>query len=180
MNHQDAVLSAVREEKMTLLDVGTEILSAAYQYAGMPMPQWLKTRRLPQNQMESSFVDNRVAIKNAFESLINVNLKNFNKHDIFEQSDIQDAVSNRVANLLDGKKLPYMKRSRNDQNTVIINTGILNELHKHGVTRDQLPNLKALADVMNAEYSRNEDGVKIKITMDQIINYFDTIEGDDR
>jgi hypothetical protein len=73
-----------------------------------------------------------------------------------------------------------MKRSRNDQNTVIINTGILNELYKHGVTRDQLPNLKALADVMNTEYSRNEDGVIIKITMDQISNYFDTIEGDDR
>jgi hypothetical protein len=71
-----------------------------------------------------------------------------------------------------------MKRSRNDQSIVIINTGVLNELHKYGVTMDQLPNLKALADVMNAEYSRNEDGVIIKITMEQIRNYFDTVEGD--
>jgi hypothetical protein len=88
MSHQDEVLSSVHEEKITLLDLGTKILAAAYEYANIPMPDWLKTRRLPQNQMESSFVDNRVAIKNAFETLINVNLKNFNKHDIFEQSDI--------------------------------------------------------------------------------------------
>jgi hypothetical protein len=128
--------------------------------------------------MESSFVDNRVTIKNAFETLINVNLKSFNKHDIFEESHIKDAVSNRVANLLNGKKLPYMKRSRSDENTVIINTGILNELYKYGVTRDQLPNLKALADVLNVEYSRNEHGAIIKATMEQINNYFDTVEGE--
>jgi hypothetical protein len=178
MNHQDEILSSVHQEKITLLDLGTKILAAAYQYAGVQMPDWLKTRRLPQNQMESSFVDNRVTIKNAFETLINVNLKNFNKHDIFEESEIQESISNRVANLLNGKKLPYMKRSRNDQSIVIINTGILNELHKYGVTMDQLPNLKALSDVMNAEYSRNEDGMIIEVTMDQICSYFDTVEGD--
>jgi hypothetical protein len=54
---QEEILSAVNEEKMTLLDVGTKILAAAYEYAGTPIPDWLKTRRLPQNQMESSFVD---------------------------------------------------------------------------------------------------------------------------
>jgi hypothetical protein len=153
---------------------------SSYEHAGIPMPDWLKTRRLPQNQLESSFVDNRVAIKNAFETLINVNLKNFNKHDIFEESHIREAVSNRVANLLDGKKLPYLNRSRSDENRVIINTGILNELYKYGVTRDQLPNLKALADVMNGEYSRNENGMIIKVSMDQISNYFDKVEGDDK
>jgi hypothetical protein len=180
MNHQDAVLSAVYEDKMTLLDLGTKILTAAYEFAGIPMPDWLNTRRLLQNQMESSFVDNRVAIKNAFETLINVNLKNFNKHDIFEESHIKDTVSNRIANLLDGEKLPYMKRSRTDSSKVIINTGILNELYKYGVTRDQLPNLKALADLMNAEYSRNEHGAIIKVAMGQISNYFDTVDGDDK
>ncbi|MFL6315591.1 MAG: hypothetical protein ACJ73C_02480, partial [Nitrososphaeraceae archaeon] len=167
------------EDKMTLLDMGTKILAAAYQLVGLAMPDWLKTRRLPQNQMETSFVDNSVAIKNAFESLINVNLKNFNMHDIFEESHIKESVSHRVANLLDGKKLPYMKRSRNDENKVIINTGILSELYKYGVTRDQLPNLKALADVMNAEYSRDENGMIIKVTMEQISNYFDKVEGDE-
>jgi hypothetical protein len=179
MNHQDEVLSSVHKEKISLLDLGTKILAAAYEYAGISMSDWLKTRRLPQNQLESSFVDNRIAIKNAFETLINVNLKNFNKHNIFDESHIQAAVSNRVANLLDGKKLPYMKRSRNDENKVIINTGILAELYKHGVTRDQLPNLKALADSMNAEYSRDEKGAIIKVTMDQISNYFDMVEGNE-
>jgi hypothetical protein len=179
MHHQDEVLSSVREDKMTLLDLGTKILATAYEYVGIPMPEWLKTRRLPQNQLESSFVDNMVAIKNAFETLINVNLKNFNKQDIFEQSHIQESISYRVANLLNGKKLPYMKRSRNDENKVIIYTGILPELYKYGVTRDQLPNLKALADSINAEYSRDEKGAIIKVTMNQISNYFDVVEGDD-
>jgi hypothetical protein len=72
-----------------------------------------------------------------------------------------------------------MKRSRNDENKVITYTGILPELYKYGVTRDQLPNLKALADSMNAEYSRDEKGAIIKVTMNQISNYFDTIEGDE-
>jgi hypothetical protein len=73
-----------------------------------------------------------------------------------------------------------MKRSRNDDNKVIINTGILSELYKYGVSRDQLPNLKALADVINGEYSRAENGMIIKVTIDQISNYFDIVEGEDR
>jgi hypothetical protein len=60
------------------------------------------------------------AIKNAFESLINDNLENFNTHDIFEKSEIRMSISSRVANLLDGKKLPYMK-CRADKNKIIIN-----------------------------------------------------------
>ena len=41
----------------------------------------------------------------------------------------------------------------------------------------EVRNLKALADVMNAEYSRDEKGMMIKINMGQISNYFDTVEG---
>jgi hypothetical protein len=33
---------------------------------------------------------------------------------------------------------------------------------------------------MNAEYSKNEHGAIIKVTMDQISHYFDTVEGEDR
>ncbi|MFL6317814.1 MAG: hypothetical protein ACJ72U_03505 [Nitrososphaeraceae archaeon] len=32
---------------------------------------------------------------------------------------------------------------------------------------------------MNAKYSRDESGAIIKVTMDQISNYFDTVEGDE-
>jgi hypothetical protein len=38
---------------------------------------------------------------------------------------------------------------------------------------------KALANVMNAAYSRDEKGMIMRISMDQISNYFDTVEGDD-
>ena len=37
---------------------------------------------------------------------------------------------------------------------------------------------KALANVMNTEYSRDEKGMIMRISMDQISNYFDTVEGD--
>ena len=43
MNYQDAVLSAVDEDKMTLLDLDTKILAAAYQHVGLAMSDWLKT-----------------------------------------------------------------------------------------------------------------------------------------
>jgi hypothetical protein len=32
---------------------------------------------------------------------------------------------------------------------------------------------------MNAEYSKNEHGALIKVAMDQICNYFATVEGDE-
>jgi hypothetical protein len=32
---------------------------------------------------------------------------------------------------------------------------------------------------MNPEYSRDEKGMIMRINMDQISNYFDTVEGDD-
>jgi hypothetical protein len=43
----------------------------------------------------------------------------------------------------------------------------------------EVPNVKALANVMNAEYSRDENGMIIKVTIDQISNYFDIVEGDE-
>ena len=54
--------------------------------------------------------------------------------------------------------------------------GIVAHLPKIG----EVPYLKALADIMNAEYPRNEHGAILKLTMDQISNYFDTVEGEDR
>jgi hypothetical protein len=41
----------------------------------------------------------------------------------------------------------------------------------------EVPNLKALADVMNDEYSGDQHGMIIKINMDQISNYFNTGRG---
>jgi hypothetical protein len=105
--------------------------------------------------------------------------KAYNRYDIFEESHIKESVSNRVANLLNGNKLPYMKRSRKDSKTVIINTGILNELYKYGLNDEQLPNLKALADELKAVYDRDTYGAIIKATFDQIKDYVDVVEGDE-
>jgi hypothetical protein len=175
INHQDLILSAVNDDKAEMLEVGFKILQAAYQYAGLEIPDWF-SRRLSQTQLEDSLVDNEVAIKNAFETLINVNLKAFNKYDIFEESDIKKAVSNRVVNLLNGNKLSYMKRTRKDENKIIINTGIINELYKHGVTKSQLPNLKALADHMQATYTHDKKSNVITLTTSQMERYFDSVD----
>jgi hypothetical protein len=54
-------------------------------------------------------------------------------------------------------------------------------LMNNGVTLiGEVPNLKVLADVMNAEYAKNEHGPLIKVAMNQISNYFDTVEGEER
>jgi hypothetical protein len=45
---------------------------------------------------------------------------------------------------------------------------------------EEVPNVKTLANVMNAEYSRNQNGAIIRTTIDQISNYFDMVEGDDK
>jgi hypothetical protein len=42
-----------------------------------------------------------------------------------------------------------------------------------------MTSIKALADSMNAVYSRDEKGAIVKVTMDQISNYFDIVEGDE-
>jgi hypothetical protein len=72
-----------------------------------------------------------------------------------------------------------MKRSKKDENKIIINTGILAELYKYGLTDEQLPNLKALADELKAVYDRDTYGAIIKATFDQIKGYVDVVEGDE-
>ena len=50
--------------------------------------------------------------------------------------------SSRLVKLIDSNLLPDIKRSPSKD--IIIRKGLLVELYKHGVTREQLPNLKAL------------------------------------
>jgi hypothetical protein len=63
MNHQDLILSLVNAGQIPLLEIGMQLLVAAYEYAGLPMPEWY-SRRLPHNQLQDSIVDNKSAIKN--------------------------------------------------------------------------------------------------------------------
>jgi len=85
-----------------------------------------------------------------------------------------EEVSARFQKLVDSKLLPDVRRMRNED--FIIRKGILGELYKCGVTRDQLPNLQALADYMGASF-RKSDGNKVVVcTGAQLVSYFDKIE----
>jgi hypothetical protein len=58
----------------------------------------------------------------------------------------------------------------------MIYRGILVELYKCGVTNDQLPNLKALADYIGASYRKSHGNKVVACTAPQLAEYFDKIE----
>ncbi len=69
--------------------------------------------------------------------------------------------------------MPDIKRSAY---SVIIRRGILEELYKLGVNKDQLPNLQALADYMGGEF-RKSMGNKVVDCNDAVLStYFDKVE----
>ena len=74
----------------------------------------------------------------------------------------------------DSNLLPDIKRSPSKD--IIIRKGLLVELYKHGVTREQLPNLKALGDYMNASFRKAHGNKVINCTGAQLEEYFDKIE----
>ena len=89
--------------------------------------------------------------------------------------DIPNQISERLVKLVQSNLLPDMRFS--DRNlAVIIKTGILTELHSRGVSKDQLPNLKALADYMNADYRTNQGKRVIIADKAQLSAYFDEMK----
>jgi hypothetical protein len=170
MNNQGTILDDARPPP---LDLGFKTLSEAYKAAGLIMPEWL-TLRLPENQLEESIEDNNVIVKRAFEKYIT---EEFNRALTFWRLQNQDHtktlpndISDRLVKLAKSNLLPDVK-GRNFG--VIIRKGILTELYKHGVTRDQLPNLKALADYMSASYRKSDGNMVVDADLAQLSTYFD-------
>jgi Bifunctional DNA primase/polymerase, N-terminal len=172
MNHQDVFLD---DKRPSPLDLGKKILEAAYECAGMKMPEWFN-QRLTESQLEDSLSDNTGIIKRGFETYINVNLKNFFGIDVFTDTAIITAISNRLFKLVDRNLLPDIKRDK-DCN-IRIRKGILSELYRYNITSDQLPNLKALADYMGVSQpvKKNAGHMVIICTAEQLTNYFDSTE----
>ena len=86
-------------------------------------------------------------------------------------------ISSRLVKLVDSNLLPDIKRAQNKN--IIIYRGILVELYKCGVTNDQLPNLKALADYIGASYRKSHGNKFVVCTAAQLAEYFDKIVDDD-
>jgi hypothetical protein len=55
----------------------------------------------------------------------------------------------------------------------------LTELYNHGITKDQLPNLRALADYMKADFKKSDGNKVVKASKAQLAAYFDLEESQD-
>lgn len=170
INNQQEFLDERRPEP---LDIGLKILKEAFTFCGKETPQWLVEERLPENQLEESMQDSDVLVKRAFEKYIdeqvNRNLQILRLQEAFE---LKPDISDRLKELAKGKLLPDMRYS--DRNfELFIYKGILTELYNHGVTKDQLPNLKALADYMKADYRMNRGKRVVAASIGQLTAYFD-------
>jgi len=82
--------------------------------------------------------------------------------------------------------LPFAKRLKEKGSAnkyteyITIDTGILNELYDYGITKEQLSNLKALADYMGGKYHQSYGKNVIEISNSQLSVYFEEgeIEGE--
>ena len=167
VNNQELILDEARPPP---LDLGFKILSEAYKAAGRIMPEWL-SQRLPENQLEESIEDNSVIVKRAFEKYIDEVILSFWRLQENKPA-LPDEISDRLVKLAKSNLLPDVKE-RKDKFGIIIRKGILTELYKQGVTRDQLPNLKALSDYMNAEYRKSDGNMVVDANLAQLTTYFD-------
>ena len=91
--------------------------------------------------------------------------------------ELPKTISNRLTKLIDSNLLPDIKRAQNDD--IIIRKGILVELYRCGVTRDQLPNLRALNDYLGLppeNFKKSHGNKVVTCTGSQLSDYFDKIE----
>jgi hypothetical protein len=173
MNNQQLIL----DKKLTPFEKAKKILIAAYESAQMLVPCFLMRKQLEQKHLEDSIEDNSIIVKRAFETYIDVNFRNWQQTEEPEDKALAlpKEISSRLVKLLDSNLLAAdVKRAQNEN--IIIYRGILVELYKYGVTNDQLPNLKALADYIGASYRKSHGNKVVVCTGAQLAEYFDKIE----
>ncbi|TLX87271.1 MAG: hypothetical protein E6K97_08940 [Thaumarchaeota archaeon] len=82
------------------------------------------------------------------------------------------STTGRLEKLAKDNLIPHVKWAPL-RHGVIIRAGILTELYNHGVTQKQLPNLRALANYMNAEYGKHSGKMCIFADRAILTKYFD-------
>src|SRR5437867_7140070 len=178
MNNQKEILD---EEVLPPLELGLKILKAAFATAGKDVPNWLLEKRLPEDQLEESIVDNDVIVNGAFEKYIIEHFSKgiqvwrqelLDKNNNEEKLDLPKSTTGRLEKLAKDNLIPHVKWAPL-RHGVIIRAGILTELYNHGVTQKQLPNLRALANYMNAEYGKHSGKMCIFADRAILTKYFD-------
>jgi hypothetical protein len=178
MNSPDTILTAIQSNDLSLLDIGKKLLKMAYVQVDIPVPEWLD-QSLPEDQLEISLEDTKTSIINGFESLINNSVKNFLGTKAFDDYEARDgttthklSLQERLSKIVDNNLLPYIKR-RKIKKDIMINRGILDELYKFGVTRDELPNVKAFADYFGISYEKHGGSWVAAGNLSEISSKFD-------
>ena len=180
MNHQDEILDEKRPDP---LDLGLKILQTAFEYTGIEIPTWLLEQRLSENQLEESIQDNEVIVKRAFEKYIDEQINRAlpiwrQELDEHTKLELPHDISDRLVKLAESNVLPDIKYAPL-KHGINIHAGILTELYNHGITRDQLPNLRALSDYMNTEFTKSHGKKVVFADKSQLTKYFDGDDGDD-
>jgi hypothetical protein len=176
MDNQQLIL----DKKLTPLEKAKKILIAAYESTQMLVPCWLMRKQLEQKHLEESIEDNSVIVKRAFDTYIDVNFRN--SLNFWQRTEppedialaLPKEISCRLVKLVDSNLLPDIKRAKNKN--ILLYRGLLVELYKYGVTNDQLPNLKALADYIGGSYRKSHGNKVVVCTAAQLAEYFDKIE----
>jgi len=171
MDNQRLVL----DKKLTPFEKAKKIAIAAYESAQMLVPCWLVRKQLEQKHLEESIEDAKEAVRCAFENMIIdklKTLKGINDLTAYPQSSL------RFYTLVSNNMLPFARRIK-EQGTghkytefIAIDTGILGELYEYGITKEQLSNLKALADYIGASWKRTNGKTIIEVSNKQLEDYF--------
>lgn len=170
-----------KENQHTILDrqlrpfeKARKIIAAAYQHAGIEMPSWLKTEQIEITGLQESIVDNKEAVLVAFESMIIDKFRALKG--IIELTNGYKDATTRFKHLAQNELLPFAHILKThggfETDSIIINTGILGELWKYGISKEQLPTLKALADYMTCQYRQSHGKWVIAVTTSQLEAYF--------
>jgi hypothetical protein len=141
----------------------------------MEIPDWLLEKHLEQNHLEESIIDAKEAVLNAIKTMVIDKMKNL--CGIQELGNYKTAYL-RFDHLVSNDLLPFAKKLKekgqadNDTDFIVINSGILTELYSYGITKEQLPNLKALADYMGSGYHKSHGRMVLEISDEQLKTYF--------
>ncbi len=164
INNQGVILD---DKRPPPLDLGLKILEEAYKAVDIEkIADWL-SKRLPENQLEESIHDSRLDVKAAFIKYVidqvnralpiwrlQLDIKNHNI-DTDLPLKIPKDISDQFWKLAEDNRLaPVEMHGGGTTGKVRIYKNILDELYFHGVAHDQLPDLKTLAEFMNADYKK--------------------------
>lgn len=180
MNSQETILSAIEKKDMNPMEIGRNLLRAAYGFVDRQIPDWTN-ELLSETQLEESLLDNTVLVKSAFEKYLQATFRNssamWQRIDKDELKGIlNEKLSARLALLIDAGELPDIKRRPDGK--IAISKGLLAELYKYGITNGQLPNLRVLADYTKGQYTSYHGYRVVLCDSSQLNDYVDKLPGE--